>query len=346
MTAYLPKIATQRKPILLVDGFAGAGEFKDGTAGSPLLMWSAMSAASLPVPCRLIAIEQDFELRERLSALFVGKAEVEVRGGSFLDHADEIASLARSHSVFMYLDPFTVSGIDMQGLARILRMVTVGHSVELLLNFNAAIFVRWARAALLREGSKDPEESGLRSSETEGLNRIVGGEWWREAVSERHQFERSVDLVIEGYCGQLRRMFSEVCSQAMFGSSDHTIPKYALVFASRHPDALVLMNDEMVKSARNLIEQESAEEMPLFESTLPPVSADASRLRDEIVQMARSPIQRGQLIHGLVRAHFGEYLRKEIRGEIEALLNDGRLKSETGRQKIRNDELVWAIKYQ
>ena len=38
LMAYLPKIMTVGKPVLIVDGFAGPGTFHDGSNGSPLII--------------------------------------------------------------------------------------------------------------------------------------------------------------------------------------------------------------------------------------------------------------------------------------------------------------------
>ena len=46
----------------------------------------------------------------------------------------------------------------------------------------------------------------------------------------------------------LRRRFTEVGHLAIKAKPTHRVPKYYLLFASRHPDGLKLMNDAMVKS--------------------------------------------------------------------------------------------------
>ncbi|MEO1130503.1 MAG: three-Cys-motif partner protein TcmP, partial [Planctomycetota bacterium] len=267
LRAYLPKIATQRLPILLVDGFAGAGQFKDGTLGSPLIMRNAIIHSKLESQCTLIAIEADPHLFTRLESNLRTTPFANVKKGNFEHHVEEIARLASASSTFLYLDPFTVKGLDLEQLHPVLSWVRKNRSVELLLNFNVPIFVRWGRAALERPmATKDLEELP-QSPELARLDRIVGGSWWRSIIEATDDFAESVNGVVHGFAEQLRQYFDEVCFHPVYERTSHVAPKYVLVFASRHPQALILMNDEMVKSREALVELEAEPEAPtLFET--------------------------------------------------------------------------------
>ena len=43
LETYIPKVATLKKPILIVDCFAGCGQFDDGEPGSPLIIASIIN---------------------------------------------------------------------------------------------------------------------------------------------------------------------------------------------------------------------------------------------------------------------------------------------------------------
>src|SRR5262245_32310257 len=61
---YLPRVANAlRRPVLIVDGFAGPGRFGDGEPGSPLIIAQLIAKASASNP----------PLRAPLSACFVEK---------------------------------------------------------------------------------------------------------------------------------------------------------------------------------------------------------------------------------------------------------------------------------
>lgn len=64
---YLTKVSQLRKPILLVDGFAGPGKFLDGKLGSPLILCrQAETARQRGAEVSVLCIERDEELFRRL----------------------------------------------------------------------------------------------------------------------------------------------------------------------------------------------------------------------------------------------------------------------------------------
>ncbi len=341
LTAYLPKIASQNKPILLVDGFAGAGRFEDGTLGSPLIIADAMAKASVAVPVSLLAIEPDPTLFARLTTAIGSRAGVELQNRQFLDVLPDIEQKAKHASVFMFVDPFAVRGLDLGKMERVFANLKLGQSVELLLNFNAPVFVRWALASMKRELPTDEAGFGSMLPETGELNAIVGGDWWRDAIAEAQSFDQQLQVIVHGYCKRLSRMFRYVCYHAIMERSVHSTPKYVLVFASRHPDALELMNDEVVKSDQALLDEEHAVQPSLYHGAPTLQAARDAELRRLVYGECDSRMSRGELILRVLSAHFGVYLRKEIRGAIEHLLRIGRLQSSTGKSRINDSVTVF-----
>lgn len=345
LAAYLPKVNRGvGKPILLVDGFAGAGKFEDGTRGSPMLMLHAIVKANPSHGAKVLAIEKEEVLHARLSALFSASSIVDTRHASFLESVEAIKKQAIGKSLFLYLDPYAVRGMDLSQLRPLFELARKGHSVEVLINFNAPIFVRWGLAAMNRSTSiGTPTDEIPRRPELDELDAIVGGTWWREVLRTCDNFLEQVEQIVNGYCSQLRQVYDEVCSHAVFSKTSHRVPKYFLVFASRHPDALVLMNDEMVKSARDLIEEEAAGQIDLFDTSLTGTSANKRQLRECLQICADQPKRRGDLFYEVVRRKFGQYLRKEIRAEIESCLKDGLMESSTGKVRINDRVDVWWV---
>src|SRR4051812_19773427 len=59
---YIPKVNTLKKPILVIDCFAGRGEFRDGQPGSPLIVTTIVKKWwNKNLPVRGIFIEADPE---------------------------------------------------------------------------------------------------------------------------------------------------------------------------------------------------------------------------------------------------------------------------------------------
>ncbi len=103
---YLPKVAQLRKPILIVDGFAGPGKFGDGKSGSPVIICDAISTrppSMATARIKAIFIEKNQALHSRLSVNVQDRVFAQTRCMSFLDVIDEIYREAQSSTTFLYL---------------------------------------------------------------------------------------------------------------------------------------------------------------------------------------------------------------------------------------------------
>ncbi|TWT42184.1 hypothetical protein RAS1_33140 [Phycisphaerae bacterium RAS1] len=335
---YLAKVRRLGRPVLLVDGFAGPGKYGDGETGSPSIMCekarSAMEVAGPTV--EVWGIERDAALHRSLESNLSEFHFFKALSGAFDDYVARIRGKAKTHTTFVYVDPFSASAIDLNRLTQLAAPIAeTKASVELLLNFNTPIFVRCALAALKRHvpppvaGEEDvgesyePGDSGDSPVDLDGLDQITGGNWWRDAMSERLSFGEKIDQVVAGIERQLRQRFAEMCWVGIKAKQEHPIPKYHMFFGSRHPDALELMNDAMVK-ARGA----SDFEVDMFAS---------QEIDPLIIGLAARWLPRRELMLGVVRRAFCRCFWKDIRGRIEVLLKQGQLVSESGKKRI-NDE--------
>jgi len=142
----------------------------------------------------------------------------------------------------------------------------------------------------------------------------------------------------------LSKRFKEVCQNAIKALPHHTVPKYYLIFGSRHPDALILMNDEMVKSRQVLAELAKPKEPTLFEMRPVELVPDIGELPPIILRHASQPIARRNVILNVIRDCFCQFSVKQIRGCIEQMLKTGKLKSETGKTRINDKTKMSTIK--
>jgi hypothetical protein len=150
--------------------------------------------------------------------------------------------------------------------------------------------------------------------------------------------------VTDGICERLSKRFREVCQHAIKALPHHTVPKYYLIFGSRHPDALLLMNDEMVKSRLTLAELAKPKDPTLFEMRSTDLIPDIGKLPAIILKHTSQPTERRLVIISVVRECFCQFATKQIKGCIKQLLKDGRLKSETGKVRINDGvKIVTAI---
>ncbi|HCO94219.1 MAG TPA: hypothetical protein DIU00_09755 [Phycisphaerales bacterium] len=352
---YLAKIAHLKAPILIVDAFAGPGKFGDGEPGSPLIICQSVKKAlskGLSVPVSALCIEDDRELFSQLSRLIGKFPFAEARHGKFGDYIQQIQEKAKDHSVFLYVDPFTVEGLDWGRMDCVFQHLSISHmSIEILMNFNAVSFVRRGLASLklaipeLNLETEDAEEIDaplVTPPSIEGLNKVVGGNWWQNILERASSFPEKVQDMTNGVCEQLRKRFKEVRQHAIIALPQHVVPKYYLIFGSRHPDALILMNEEMVKSLRTLADLARPKDPTLFEMRPVELVPDIEKLPQIILKHASQPTERGTVILNVIREYFGRFSRKEIRGCIEQLLKNNQLRSETGKITINDQVKIFA----
>ena len=354
---YLLKIATQKAPVFIVDAFAGPGKFGDGELGSPLIICQNIQTAlskGLSVSVSTLCIEAEKELFSELSKSIEQFPFAEAKHGKFGDFIQEIEKKAGNHSVFLYVDPFAVEGLDWNGMDSVFQHLTISNmSIEVLLNFNAPSFVRRGLAALkLVVPESNPETEDAEEIDApivtplsiERLNNVVGGDWWQSILKSNASFPKQVQQVTDGICERLSKRFREVCQHAIKALPHHTVPKYYLIFGSRHPDALLLMNDEMVKSRLTLAELAKPKDPTLFEMRSTDLIPDIGKLPAIILKHTSQPTERRLVIISVVRECFCQFATKQIKGCIKQLLKDGRLKSETGKVRINDGvKIVTAI---
>lgn len=330
---YLSKVKELRRPILVVDGFAGPGKYEDGELGSPLIFCEAADPLVADgVDIEVLCIERDEELFSRLKSNTNAYSFCDPRIGEFKDFVGEIEAQAKSgKTIFLYIDPFKPSSLNWNDLELVFKHVYLtGTSVEVLINFMAPTFKRIAWLELKRQSpglksdGAEIEEDELKEDLSESnLNTIVGGDWWKEVLTTSPP-ERQIPELMIGIKKRLHAYFRVVCYVPVDDTAGNT--KYFMMFGSRHRDALILMNDAMLK-ARGFTE---------FDAN--PLYAEQS-LETDILDASASPIKRKDLVAKIVEQRFCVYTKSEIIKSIRNLLTppNKRLESSTGKTII-NDE--------
>lgn len=141
---YLAKVAWLKRPIAVVDCFAGAGRFEDGNDGSPRIISRYLAdAAKRGTNVRGIFIEKDEELFSRLeNATKDVQVPTTLYRGDFHQHIGEISALATTHTVFLYVDPIHPGDLKFNDLSEVYAKLKTGTSIETLVNFLSPGFIR------------------------------------------------------------------------------------------------------------------------------------------------------------------------------------------------------------
>lgn len=334
---YLAKVKNLRKPIVLIDGFAGPGVFGCGEPGSPRIICTrAQEAMASGASVRVICIEPNEDLFRSLKAN-VHEFEFAIAYcGTFQDHLDEVARIASQATTFLYLDPWTLQGLDFSVICDIAKHIhSSASSIELLMNFNAPVFVRLAlQVVKARLPESDTDTDGvvdgtqIASPTKELLTRVVGGDWWIEVVNLPGSFLEKVCATTARLVAELKTVFPETGYVPLFAKSCHRSPKYCLIFGTRRIDGLLLMNDAMERARKAI-------ELPdMFEE---------SEIKEAILQHCKTPIPRDDLIASIVRQSFAMYSLKSIRAKVTELLKNRALESETGKIRINGSVRVWRV---
>lgn len=343
---YLAKVSKLGRPITVVDGFAGAGRYQDGEPGSPVIIGGLVEEANARgrVPIRMVCIEEDDELFDRLTKSIDRFPFAQARHGTFLQHLPAVERLAAGHTLFLYVDPYAIEGLEWESMDRIFMELQSNRSIEVLLNFSAVSFVRRALAAMSLAAPAGPVEVADGSAELpsiERLNAAVGGDWWHHIVASNVDFPEKVQAVADGFCDRLRTRFNEVCQHAIRAEAKDQVPKYTLVFGSRHVDALILMNDAAIKSRDVLAEAEKPAVPTLFETRSTELVPDINRLPVLLLEAATQRMSRKDLMGTVIRRNFCTFQESQIKRAIENLLKAGRLVSSTGKHRINDSVEVW-----
>jgi three-Cys-motif partner protein len=341
LTPYLSKVCSLGKPVVVVDCFAGPGRFEDGTDGSPLIISKAVhQIAEKGKAVSAIFIEEKRKYFHRLLESVKDYQNIcSTRHQNFEVVSREIAGMGRNNTVFVYIDPYGIKPLRFDALAGIYANVARGSSIEVLLNFNASSLVRNGLAALKYAQQDDTEEELDRIMTPADVDAIAGGTYWRGIVTSDIPFSDKEEHCVSEYIGMMKRYFDEVCSYGIKEKYEHTIPKYRLLFGSRHEDAFILMNDAICNARDKFLGKQRVDGY-LFDMRANDEIHDPNRLRTAIVDSLTTSMTRKKLIVYAMHRVFAEYKESEYKRMIGSLLRDGSFYSKSGKTRINDYEVL------
>lgn len=342
---YLQKIKRLRKPILIVDCFAGPGKFDDGQFGSPLIIMQKLRRLH-ETGYRVVGffVEENTELYNRLETNTCDSiVPVKTRFGKFSEFVDEISDLARDHSVFIYLDPIKPSHLLFDDMSSVYEQLREGQSVEVLINFMSWGFLRgvWGSAnnIVSHEVLKKEHPQVLR------FNQIAGGSYWQKiAFNDSLSKTDRTDKLADGYAGQLHQWFKYTLTYPIREKYETSYPKYHLVFGSRSHHAVDLMNRAMVKARREFIKD------GFIKGFLFPNQPDKEVIRPEeikklVIETCRKLGETTwtQLRINATIGHPCLYTDSEFNRAIKQAIKEGKLGSNCPGTKIEENARVWPL---
>jgi len=347
MPPYLSKVKHLGRPIILVDCFAGKGRFDDGKPGSPLIMCQmAVKYAPSLIKCLFVnRSKADHKALEKNLETFVKNKIAYPVNGDSQSLLAEVQKIKKNFTLFMYLDPFGLKGCEFAGIQNLLERDK--QSTEILINLSMPALHRLAACNAVAKGRGDSSE--IRDFH-KILDEVLGGDYWKHYMFANNLSREEKELkVVGGYMAKLKTILPYVGSCPV-REREGAVVKYFITFASRHPDAQLLMNDTMCVAYNEYINEVASKKFPLLESTLSDWRSSRNSEKDKLRSLVRGTIQRRDgftrlaLWRSIVEANFMVFTKSEYLSVIQELLDAGEIHSPTIRPtKKLNDNCVLRI---
>lgn len=269
---YITKISKTNKPLTIIDCFAGKGKFDDGYDGSPIIIMEQIKNFKITNAFSQInAIFIENKYHEELNNNLRDYNDLEIYKGTFEENINNLLKLNQSHNLFIYIDPYGIKSLDFSYFSKLVNRNF--NSLEMLLNFNSIGFLREAcrvqhyyNLIQLEDSEEDYEIDDF--LDINKINSIANGNYWIKIVNDFKKrlinFHEAEEELIENYTVKLKSLFKYLI-KIPIKTKVKNIPKYRIIFATNHPDGLLLMSDNMNKIWKNIVEGERMGQEALFD---------------------------------------------------------------------------------
>jgi three-Cys-motif partner protein len=232
--------------VVIMDGFAGAGRYSDGGAGSPAIFAeAARQTPSRNLECYFV--EKDAGNYQALRAMLEQEGDAikwEAWHGTAGAHMDEVLARANGLPLFMFIDPYGI-GPDFAQVEDIFRRRPGGRgtpATEMLYRVDASALRRILGA--YRKGTDYPAREG----HIRRVDEVAGGSWWRDEDDGVRRGEVFLEWFFEQYLTRLCKAIDCAGWYADVKQKPHHQPAYYLVFLTRHVDGIELFGDTLSRA--------------------------------------------------------------------------------------------------
>lgn len=341
MPPYFRKVSHLGKNILVVDAFAGPGMFEDGSVGSPLIICEAAEEHAKG-KYEAIFINNDQTHHNRLASILERSNFKNARAV----HSDSQEVLRELHhrldeplTIFLYLDPFGLREVSFD-LLRPFTERNPKFSTEIFINLNAPGLHRLAARDAYREDRHSENVRGFHRT----LTQVLGGDYWTKwLLADDLTTREKEEKVVEGY----RKLLSSTGYLKYTGScpvqeSSRSRVKYYMIFASRHIDAMTLLNDNMLKAFQQHVIAKELKDT-LFADLSWQAWRDPKEMeRISLDYVTQHPgLKRQQVWELIVQDHFSRFSSSEFKHAVSSLVKENKVYSPTKRPTSKlNDSCV------
>lgn len=226
--------------VVVLDGYAGPGEYEDGSPGSPLVMVKSLEKSRRTLD--LLLVEQDMETFEKLGQVLERQGLHLAHGpyqGRVEDRLDDLLEIAAGAPLFAFLDPYGlgVTFDDIVGKIFARPSSPYAPATEVLLNFSAD--------AVRRIGGLLAKSVPGRDKTLARLDAVCGGDWWRDVYALAGTPEAASEAIAERYLNELCGAAKAVGWVAEVRRAPGHQPIYSLVYLTRHRDGMALFGEAL-----------------------------------------------------------------------------------------------------
>ncbi|HUT54432.1 MAG TPA: three-Cys-motif partner protein TcmP [bacterium] len=346
IACYLKTIQHRGRPIIIIDAFAGPGNFGDGSDGSPLITCKTIEKVfkrEAGIGC--IFSDSHPAHRTALEAClceFIDKGIAEKPLSDFAETLSRALEVGKDSTLFFYLDPYGIKDLDFDTVRQIYERDS-SQSTEVLINFNFRTFMRMSGNWNYNDSASEVSNK-VKDSKTETVNRVMGGDYWRAIVTNPSldKIQRE-DAVVGAYMDKVRAFFNYTFSIPVKELDDGSnipaddLAKYHLIFGTRSPRAVVYMNDVANIALEPYFNQFT--QGLLFPMT--PERYEQKSLEEVksaiIGAVSQQPMKRPQIYEAVIPMFFLQYRSKDYRAMIESLVfKEKRLFANPQTLKLKN----------
>lgn len=236
LNAWLPILTSSHGRVLIIDGFAGPGEYKCGKEGSPIIAIKSVIEHKIDIKSEVIFIfiesdEKRYEfLEKKLEDIKLPKnITYTCKCAEFANVINEILDYISKNNLklaptFVFIDPFGFKGIPFDTIKRLME----NDRCEVLINF------------MFEEVNRFIELPQFKDLYTN----LFGTSEWQKVKGEKNTQKR-LQILHNTYKNQLEKIAGFVVSFKMTNKFNKT--DYFLFFATKHILGLKKMKESMWK---------------------------------------------------------------------------------------------------
>lgn len=280
LAPYIAKILNTRKPLTIVDCFAGKGKFDDGSIGSPLIIAKHIEKTleTRKQNKQILGIFIEKKYHHDLTNNIAGFKNCSVWAGTFEDNLSKILQINPASNLFVYIDPYGIKSLNFKLFSKLMQKKF--YTLEILINFNSFGFLREACRLLKYEGifrsGDDLDDYEIdEANNVENMKKIANGDYWipiaKELRDKKIRMLEAEEKFVKGYMRQIESLFRYVVNIPIKQKTQH-VPKYRLIFGTSNQDGLILMADNMNKKWKKILDDERGGQVVLFEYDFPDLS--------------------------------------------------------------------------